>query len=156
MGLPSSREEAINSAGISDKDPLPPLPLALPCMASPSQLSSRPKEETQSWLSDSLLGDVTAARPSCRCAVKLYLESGQVRRLPPPVTHWVTTGKSLHVFSSSLRAKPHDWTWRYHMPSALAEVTFVEKLSVTEGCVARVQATEAIIGPLQRHGCLIP
>ena len=42
------------------------------------------------------------------------------------------------------------------MPSALAEVTFVENLSVTEGCVARVQATEAITGPLQRHGCLIP
>lgn len=33
------------------------------------------------------------------------------------------------------------------MPSALAEVTFVEKLSVTEGCVARVQATEAVTGP---------
>ena len=33
---------------------------------------------------------------------------------------------------------------------------FVENLSVTEGCVARVQATEAITGPLQRHGCLIP
>ena len=42
------------------------------------------------------------------------------------------------------------------MPSALAEVTFVEKLSVTEGYVACVQATEAVTGPLQQHGCLIP
>lgn len=101
IGLPGSREEAINLAEISNKDPLAPLPPALPTW--PHLLSSPPAQRGDPVLAltDSLLRDITDARPSSRYAVKLYLESGQVCRLPPPLTHWVTAGKSLRAPESS-------------------------------------------------------
>ena len=77
----------------------PSLHFHLPSLAWPHFLSSPPAQRGDPVLAltDSLLRDVTDARPSSRYAVKLYLESGQVCRLPPPLTHWVTAGKSLRA-----------------------------------------------------------